>query len=405
MHFGGQSESRSSAQRLLFEGFVVAVLTSIIPLIGALTGAMLLDRNGAGDDLVHRFLRFDGARYLRIAESGYSYHPESASDVAFFPAYPIASRCIGFLLQIPLAYALLIVSHISFLISVALFSVYHDRYHASVAIQSRAFALASLSLIPCSFFLRMGYSESLFLLLALLVLFELRNATSLWRVTLLVGLATAIRPVGIALVPCVWLFLYKGAGPLRPYIVRCVIWTPLAMWGIVCYCIALWWVFDEPFAMAATQDHWRIRADTGIWTKALALCSLEPIWGVYCHWSPAYWMYHNPPFNPILSLTFANPLYFVGTFSLVVIGWSKGWLDKYETVLSVGLLLIPYLTRAYEMGMASHGRFALVVFPVYVVIGRLLTQFSLATSVALLALSAALMGMYAAFFAAGYVLI
>ena len=34
--------------------------------------------------------------------------------------------------------------------------------------------------------------------------------------------------------------------------------------------------------------------------------------------------------------------------------------------------LAPYLTRAYEMSLASHARFATVVVPVYLVLGRLL---------------------------------
>ena len=43
-----------------------------------------------------------------------------------------------------------------------------------------------------------------------------------------------------------------------------------------------------------------------------------------------------------------------------------------EIVLSAALLAIPYVTRAYEMCMASHARFAVVVFPAYIVLCRLL---------------------------------
>ena len=41
-------------------------------------------------------------------------------------------------------------------------------------------------------------------------------------------------------------------------------------------------------------------------------------------------------------------------------------------MLNFFLLAIPYVTRAYEMCMASHARFAAVVFPAYIVLGRLL---------------------------------
>ena len=57
---------------------------------------------------------------------------------------------------------------------------------------------------------------------------------------------------------------------------------------------------------------------------------------------------------------------------LVFIGARKSWLTGPEIVLSLLLLAIPYVTRAYEMCMASHARFAAVVFPAYIVLGRLL---------------------------------
>jgi hypothetical protein len=56
----------------------------------------------------------------------------------------------------------------------------------------------------------------------------------------------------------------------------------------------------------------------------------------------------------------------------VLLGWRKRWLNAYEISLSAGLLLIPYVTRGYDFGMCSQGRFAAVCFPMYLVMGRLL---------------------------------
>jgi hypothetical protein len=42
-----------------------------------------------------------------------------------------------------------------------------------------------------------------------------------------------------------------------------------------------------------------------------------------------------------------------------------------ELVLGLGLVAIPYLTRSYEMSMASRGRFAAAVVVNYLVLGRL----------------------------------
>jgi hypothetical protein len=160
--------------------------------------------------------------------------------------------------------------------------------------------------------------------------------------------------------------------------------------------------FGDPGAFARTQDNWRLRQTKCTSGKLVALATAEPIVSVYQPDSRGYWRRLAPPQSALLSLAFANPIYFVGTALLVGYGAWRRWLNASELLLSVGLLLIPYLTRSYEMCMVSHGRFAAVVFPVYLVLGRILAALPLAMSMALLALSGALLGMYSAMFAAGY---
>jgi hypothetical protein len=74
----------------------------------------------------------------------------------------------------------------------------------------------------------------------------------------------------------------------------------------------------------------------------------------------------------------------------------------YEVSLCAGLLLIPYLLRAHEMCMTGMGRFAAVVFPVYIVMGRLLAKLPWPVSAGILALCAFFLGAYSALFAAWY---
>ncbi len=57
------------------------------------------------------------------------------------------------------------------------------------------------------------------------------------------------------------------------------------------------------------------------------------------------------------------------------------------------------------MCMASQGRIAAVVFPVYLVLGRLLCGAPLVVSAGILGLSAVYLAVYAALFAAGHVMI
>src|SRR5207253_3893895 len=105
------------------------------------------------------------------------------------------------------------------------------------------------------------------------------------------------------------------------------------------------------------------------------------------------------------NLQFANSIYFLGSAGLIGIGCWKRWLTAEEVLVSVPLLLVPYVTRSFEMCMASQGRFAAAVVPIYPVVGQILARLPVALAVTLLAGAAALMTAYAALFGAGYPLI
>jgi hypothetical protein len=134
----------------------------------------------------------------------------------------------------------------------------------------------------------------------------------------------------------------------------------------------------------------------------MSLLTWEPIRDTYDQFSPGYWRALYDMKSTLFSMEFANPIYLIGTASLVVVGALKRWLTSYEVLLSIPLLVIPYATRAYEMRMLSQGRFAAAVFPVYIVLGHLLARMPTAVAVSLLAFSGLMMGIYAALFAAGY---
>jgi len=80
----------------------------------------------------------------------------------------------------------------------------------------------------------------------------------------------------------------------------------------------------------------------------------------------------------------------------------KGWLTREEIGVSIPLLHIPYVTKGFEWGLMSHARFAAVVFPAYIVMGHLLARLPREVAIALLCLSAFLLGAYSALFAAGH---
>jgi hypothetical protein len=155
--------------------------------------------------------------------------------------------------------------------------------------------------------------------------------------------------------------------------------------------------FGDPLAFARTQSHWGRTYPFP--EKVVALLTYQPIWEG-CQAALAGWGSDDlSPHWPFFSLPAINSPYFVLTVILVTFGACKRWLSSYETVLSAALLLIPYVTRSQEMGMASQARFAAAVFPVYLVLGRLLACMPASVAGSLLGVSAFYLGAFSALFA------
>jgi hypothetical protein len=137
----------------------------------------------------------DSGWYYRIAEEGYSYTSGQQSSIAFFPAYPLLVRAVGAILGGDVSTAAGLVTLICGAGVVMLFA---DWVRTRVDPRTAVIAVAVLLVYPYSFFLYgSGYGDASFLLTALgsFALLERRH----YVLAGLVGaLATAGRPVGIA---------------------------------------------------------------------------------------------------------------------------------------------------------------------------------------------------------------
>ncbi len=410
-------------------GVIAYYFTGLVVLLGIFLGLDLV--GGLGQRLPPReiplsddlFLvattHWDGQHYLDIVREGYSYDPQRRSNVAFFPLYPILVAAVFHATGMPLEWAGLAVAHVLLVAVFVLLAAYVAERYGRASPQLAAYAVLAFGLFPTTFFMRMTYSESTFLVLALLAMLGMERG---WRpivVAVIVGLTTATRPVGVALVPVFWLYVWRRAetsphppplsrkwerGVLRR-LARVACLTPVATWGLLAYMAFQYAEFGEPLAFAKTQSHWRARGDLAWGDKALALAAWEPVWSAYMPSSPGYAGRRARAVPAWFSLPLANPVFFVAAAALVGLGAAKRWLSGGEVLLSAGLLLIPYVTRGFDMCMASQGRFAAVVFPMYLVLGRLLHGAPLVASVGVFALSAVYLAIYAALFAAGHVMI
>ncbi|MGH8160772.1 MAG: hypothetical protein ACRESR_01210 [Gammaproteobacteria bacterium] len=412
----------------------------------------------------------DGGWYSQIAADGYKYRPGVRSNVAFFPAYPLLGRALTAAAGVRAEAALLLVSNLSLLAALAMIAFYvRDRYRDGRG-DLADYALLATAFFPTGCFFRLAYSESTFLLVAVLAMYAMLRRWPLCAIALVVGSATATRAVGVALLAPFAIHIWRrtlaahqpdasarkpaaqphreapasdeaaGAGarpggprpwrwfPGRRFGLTCarlVLYLPLACWGLGLFVVYQHRAFGDPIAFVKAQKKWGALSEGR--EKAVALATLKPIWSVYDPQSRAHWTERDQHCIPWLSLHFANPVLFVSAAALVSLGACRRlprrpggdvtialsvgeqgeercsrWLSPEETSLSVLLLLIPYVTRAYEMNMGSMGRFTAVVFPMYLVLGRLLVAVPAPLRAALLALSGVFLWICTALYAARY---
>jgi hypothetical protein len=242
----------------------------------------------------------------------------------------------------------------------------------------------------------MPYSESTFLCFALMAFLGMAKRWHPLLIAFVIGLATASRPVGVALLlPFGWRLWKDCVSPLQR--VQVAGYVLFALWGLMAYVAYQKWEFDDGVAFARTQQHWSTRTSVSTGDKLLSLGSLEPIWTVYVG-DTSHWMRDS---TPVFSLEFLNPIYFLLAVGCVAWGaWRKA-LTMEETLFAAGVLLIPYLTKGYEWGMLSHARFAAVAFPIYIVMGQALAALPRPVASALVAISGFFMASYATLFALG----
>lgn len=361
----------------------------------ALPAHALAKRTG----VVRSFANWDGEHYLKILTAGYSYDPARQSNVAFFPAYPLLGRLVARGTGVDPEVALLVVSHICLAASFALFATYARLRGGGTDPHLTYLSLLAFGLFPTTVFWQMAYSESLFVLCCLLVFYGMERRWPLLLLALLVGLSTATRPVGVALLPPFIFHLWGRSRGGGQFFTRLGCYLLPACWGILAYMLYLQWAFGDPLAFANTQTHWNLRPPAAPVDKFVALVTLEPLWCVFDSGSRCYWLRYELGNDPFFTLHATNPLYFLAAAGLTLLGAWRGWLTRPELLFCCTLVLVPYVSRGQEMCLAGMARFVATAFPLYLVLGRLLHALPAPVATALLSVSGFLLGIYAALFA------
>jgi hypothetical protein len=193
-----------------------------------------------GRDWLEIWNQWDAIHFLRLAEFGYSVADKFKAW--FYPFYPWCVRAFSYLTGDYLT-ASFVVSDIALLIGVVLLRRLTEReWNATIARQALYFFL----IFPTAFYLHIGYTESLFLALAVGSIFAAREERW-WLAGTLGAFAWMTRANGIVLLPA----LAVEAGHQWTTIRRWRwqwLWIAVVPAGFAVYLFLNWRISGNPFA-------------------------------------------------------------------------------------------------------------------------------------------------------------
>jgi hypothetical protein len=189
--------------------------------------------------------RWDSGHYQRLAQFGYE--ADSILKAWFYPLFPWTVRVAGRLCDDYLAGAFLVSSVASVCAALLLFRLVRLDFSPAIARQSVCFFL----IFPTAHFLHIGYTESLFLALALGSI--LAAQTGRWELAALLGaLAWMTRANGIVLLPTLAVAAAHQYWVTRRWNWRWL-WIALIPAGFGVYLLVNWQITGDPFSFWRTR--------------------------------------------------------------------------------------------------------------------------------------------------------
>jgi len=286
---------------------------------------------------------FDGLHYLDLAEFGYGYQHKTDMDYAFFPIYPWAVRTFNIFGSYLTSG--LVVSHLTLLL--ALYFLYR-----LVALDFKTQVAKStiylLLLFPTAFFFGSVYTESLFLLLAVLSFYFARK-NNFFMACVVALLASATKVTGVFLWPAL---IYEFWCVYEKDIKKCLnpsaIWLVLPPLGLLSFMRFQFLKTGNPFFFATMQANFTGRSVDKIILLHQVFFRYGKMLIFTDHWDPLF-------FTVVLELLSATLVLAVLIFSLKKIRFSY-WIFTF----------LSYLLPTFTGTFMSMPRFTLVLFPVFI---------------------------------------
>jgi len=319
-------------------------------------------------DFLEPWTHWDGQVYLAIAGEGYYdvyYDVDSPSPepTAFFPFFPLLMR-LGAALGGPAAlWGVLISLVATFCALYFMYRIAEKHWGQKVARST----VLTFAFFPTAFFLNAVYSEALFVAFAAGSYWAAYVRRDLFLAGLWGALAAATRNSGVLLlIPLGYLWLrnrsefgWRGLWQLA-----------LVPAGLLGYMIFLWYEFGDPLMFANAQT-------TG-WGRELTnpLANLEHAWtsaaeGLKYVLDPATLFLDPSPFPALPAANAVNIIFLVLFLVLMGIGFAilPPGLSGYTFLVMLPALLMP----GTHQPLMSLPRFLLGAFPLFFVLGYLLS--------------------------------
>ncbi|HEY7789460.1 MAG TPA: mannosyltransferase family protein [Vicinamibacterales bacterium] len=300
----------------------------------------------------HVFAAFDSGWYFSIARHGYFFSATGPSSVAFFPLYPLAMHALAAPFgggDAAIWTAGIVISLTAF--ALALVEVHRLAWRVCGNRETARRTVLYLAVFPFSFFFSSVYTESLFLLTSVLAYCD-ADEGKWWRAGIWGALATLTRPNGILIGLPLLILALKGRPTVRELARRgmALALLPAALAG---FCAYIYTLSGNPLGWLSAQKQWGYSIGHRPWRQVQTVLELVVQHGLYGYLylntlSP-YWLIHGVVGVLFLALTW-------GVFKRL--GGAMG-----------AYVLVSLLVPLSGSGLEGIGRYAAVLFPVFMLAG------------------------------------
>ncbi len=380
-------------------GAIAMQIDKALPPVAAL-GYYMPALSGPAQYLLQPWRNWDGHWFALIAQGGYF----ERATTAFFPLYPLLLRGGSQLLDGQIELAGVLISNLALLLALGLlYQLVQLDFPRAVAQR----AILYLAIFPTAYYLGAVYSESLFLALSVGALYAARR-DRWWLAGVLGFLAALTRSQGVLLLlPLVILFVRQQGWRPRRWRAN-PISIALVPAGLMVYMAYLRRQWNDPLVMISAQKGWDRYSANPIETLQAGVASVNGCavrdWnaGVDFCWSDQ--LLQHPglatirDFNWRWALSESNVVELVSTLLLIVVGIAAlRYLPlAYSAYLAAGIIL-PLWSPSMVHPLMSMHRFALTLFPVFIVLALLGRR--RAAHAAIVVVSAALLAFFSIQFA------